>query len=155
MKIAEALMNKSSLQTKIAQLRSRISVATLVQEGSQPLEDTNALLDEYIKTQKELTKLVTQIQAANSKNMLLDENDKSSSLSLQDALVKRDGLLSLAEGLRSIAGEAVPNMRYTQNEIKIISTLNPKDIQKQADKFAKEARELDILIQKSNWSIDI
>lgn len=155
MKLAEGLINRSHLETRISQLKSRISRNLLLQEGEKALENVENLIDEYIKLTKELTDLIIKIQNANASNYLINKNDEVSTETLQDALIRRDGLRSLSEGLRTIAGQSVPEVRYSQSEIKILPVLEPKKYIKKADKISKEARELDILIQKTNWNVEI
>lgn len=155
MKLAEGLINRSFLETRISQIRHRISKNLLVQEGEEPLEDVESLIEEYMKLKSELTDLITTIQNANSSNYLIDEKDKETKETLQEALIRRDGLTALAEGLRTISSDSVPDMRYSRDEIKLLSVVDPKKYLKKADKIAKEARELDILIQKTNWHVEI
>lgn len=155
MKLAEGLINRSFLETRISQIRHRISKNLLVQEGEEPLEDVESLIEEYMKLKSELTDLITTIQNANSSNYLIDEKDKETKETLQEALIRRDGLTALAEGLRTISSDSVPDMRYSRDEIKLLSVVDPKKYLKKADKISKEARELDILIQKTNWNVEI
>lgn len=155
MKLAEGLINRSFLETRISQIRHRISKNLLVQEGEEPLEDVESLIEEYMKLKSELTDLITTIQNANSSNYLIDEKGKETKETLQEALIRRDGLTALAEGLRTISGDSVPDMRYSRDEIKLLSVVDPKKYLKKADKISKEARELDILIQKTNWNVEI
>ena len=155
MKLAEGLINRSFLETRISQIRHRISKNLLVQEGEEPLEDVESLIEEYMKLKSELTDLITTIQNANSSNYLIDEKGKETKETLQEALITRDGLTALAKGLRTISSNSVPDMRYSRDEIKLLSVVDPKKYLKKADKISKEARELDILIQKTNWNVEI
>lgn len=155
MKLAEALLHRVALKTEIAQLESRIVKNALVQEGEEPQEDSNVLLREFVKKNEELTRLITRIQRTNAREKLIGPDDRPLESTLQDALVKRDGRMTLAESLRSIGGNAMPDMRYRQMEIKLITTLDIAEIQYEANRLAKEGRELDILIQKTNWAVEL
>ena len=46
-------------------------------------------------------------------------------------------------------------MRYSANEIKLESTVDSVRLLKNASDYAQEARELDMLIQKTNWLVEI
>ncbi|NLM05972.1 MAG: DIP1984 family protein [Tissierellia bacterium] len=155
MKIAEALIRKSALQTDLSSLVSRIKRNLVVQEGESPQEDSKRLIEEFIGKYQELEGLIRRIQNANATSLLADEEDEPMEATIQDALIKTDNLYKMSEILRNIAGEAVPNVRYSQSEIKLIPTVDSTALLKRADEFAKEARELDILIQKTNWMVDI
>ena len=45
--------------------------------------------------------------------------------------------------------------RGTVGEIRIKSTVNVRQLQKQADALSKELRELDEAIQEKNWTTDL
>lgn len=155
MKLAEGLITRAALQKDISSLESRINKNLIVQEGQRAQEDAGALVEEFISMQRALTELITAIQRANATNYLLDKDDRPTGKTLQDALIRRDGLVNLADRLRGFAGEAVPNMRYSVNEIKLNSTVDSVQLLKRANLYAKEARDLDILIQKTNWQVEL
>lgn len=155
MKLAEGLITRAALQKDISSLESRINKNLIVQEGQRAQEDAGALVEEFISMQRALTELITAIQRANATNYLLDKDDRPTGETLQDALIRRDGLVNLADRLRGFAGEAVPNMRYSVNEIKLNSTVDSVQLLKRANLYAKEARDLDILIQKTNWQVEL
>ena len=58
MKLAEALLLRSDLQTKLASLQQRINSNVLIQEGDQPSEDPNALIKEAFAVNSELHALI-------------------------------------------------------------------------------------------------
>ena len=45
--------------------------------------------------------------------------------------------------------------RYSQKEIRILSTVKVSQLQKQVDTISKELRELDEQIQSLNWTTDL
>lgn len=155
MKIAEGLILKSNLESKIAELQSRITKNLLVQDGDQAQEDPQKLIDELIKTSEELTKLIGDIQKANAENLLKKADGSDYGMTIQRALVKKEGLINLQDRLRYFASESAPVSRYSQSEIKIVPTLDASKLQELSDEYAKEARELDIAIQRTNWQIDL
>ena len=58
MKLAEALLLRSDLQTKLASLQQRINNNVLIQEGDELSEDPNALMDEAFSVNTELHHLI-------------------------------------------------------------------------------------------------
>ncbi|MDW0117663.1 DIP1984 family protein [Sporosarcina thermotolerans] len=150
MKLAEALITRADYQKRIEQLKRRISMNLKIQEGEEPSEDPNAMLAELDGIMKELTFLIKRINKTNC-SIQFDETR-----TLADALAERDQIWDKRLMLGKIAEEAsVRNDRYSRTEIKIISTVDVKAIQKQVDQLSKEFREMDTKIQGLNWSIDL
>ena len=48
MKLAEALLLRSDQQKKLASLKQRINANVLVQDGDEPSEDPNELINKYL-----------------------------------------------------------------------------------------------------------
>lgn len=155
MKLAEALLKVRAMKTDLNSLHSRIVKNIVVQEGEKPQENAEKLIDEFLEISGELSRLTRKIQKANSKNKVLDENDKPTDETLQEALSRKESLIEIADKLREFASDAVPNIRYSNSEIKTLPTVNVPKLIKKADIISKEARELDLLIQKTNWNIEI
>lgn len=155
MKIAEALILKSDMESKVSSLQSRITQNLLVQEGEEVQENPEKLIEELKKVSKELSDLIGRIQRANASNMLLKDDGSSYDISIQEALVKKEGLIKLQNMLTYFAGESSPVDRYSRSEIKILATVDADELQSQADSLGKEARELDIDIQRTNWQVDL
>ncbi len=150
MKLAEALILRADLQKRIEQLKNRLRNNVMVQEGDSPSEDPEVLLKEFEDCQLELTDIIKRINKTNNETMF---NEK---WTLADALAERDGLWEKRLVLSYVAEEAsIKQDRYSRTEIKYISTVNVKELQKEADKLSKEYRELDTQIQGLNWTIDL
>ncbi len=66
MKLAEALLLRSDLQTKLASLQQRINNNVLIQEGDAPSEEPNALIQEAFAVNTELYGLIEKIHATNA-----------------------------------------------------------------------------------------
>lgn len=146
MKLAEALILRADQQRRIEQLKQRLICNAKVQEGDQPAEEPNMLIEELEKTLKDLTKIVQRINKTNS-------NTKFKKNTLTDALAIRDTLKMKSEIYRELCKNAtVTQDRYSKSEVKFIPTVNVADIQKIADRLGKEHRELDAAIQEINWS---
>ena len=146
MKLAEALILRADQQRHVEQLKHRLICNAKVQEGDQPAEEPTMLIEEMEKTLKDLAKIVQRINKTNS-------NTKFKKNTLTDALARRDNLKMKCDIYRELCKTAtVTQDRYSKSEVKFISTVNVADIQKIADRLAKEHRELDAAIQELNWS---
>jgi predicted ATP-dependent Lon-type protease len=150
MKLAEALILRSDLQHRTEQLKQRILRNAKVQEGDFPAEDPNDLLKEFESMSKELTKLIQSINQTNSNT----EIEKG--VTLSDGLAQRD-VLKIKHNIYSELAKAatVTHDRYSKSEVRFISTIKVAEIQKTADKLAKEHRELDSMIQEVNWKTEL
>ncbi|MBJ8350031.1 DIP1984 family protein [Streptococcus zalophi] len=150
MKLAEALILRSDLQKRLEQIKNRLNQNILIQEGDAPSENPEKLLKEYTSLQNELTEI---IKAINKTNYHTKFDDKKT---LSDALVKRDALLAKRNMLSEVADVASQKQaRYSRSEIKYVSTVDVKKLQKEIDSLSKAFRELDTAIQGMNWQIDL
>lgn len=149
MKLAEALILRKDLQTRLMALEERLMNAAQVQEGDQPAEEPQALLLELDRMTQELQSLITRINLTNS-NSMLDGKTVTGLLAQRDMLGRKAGIL---RDLANTAGQLVRRVRGS--EIKIISTVNVADIRKQADEAAKALRELDTRLLGFNWTTDL
>ena len=70
-------------------------------------------------------------------------------MSLIHALGWRDTYRDLAQAASR------PYQRAARSEIKILSAVDVKELQKRADRTAKELRMLDNTIQQTNWTADL
>ena len=146
MKLAEALILRADQQRHVEQLKHRLICNAKVQEGDQPAEEPTMLIEEMEKTLKDLAKIVQRINKTNS-------NTKFKKNTLTDALAIRDNLKMKCDIYRELCKTAtVTQDRYSKSEVKFKSTVNVAEIQKIADRLAKEHRELDAAIQEINWS---
>ena len=150
MKLAEALTLRSDLQKRITQLKERLLINAKVQEGDFPAEDPETLLDELDKNIIELEELIKQINKTNS-NTCIDSKE-----SIADIIAKKDVLALKLSILREFVKQSSSKIdRYSNKEIKILSTINISEKQKEIDKMSKEYRILDTKLQGLNWTTDI
>ncbi len=76
--------------------------------------------------------------------------------SLTAHLARRDALKLKLSVYRDLAYNASQlARRATRTEIKVLSSVSVKDVQKQADDLAKELRLLDNSIQAANWTTEL
>lgn len=150
MKLGEALARRAELQNRLGQVRDRLRITALVQEGDKPPEDPGPLLAELDEIADELEQLIAAINRTNAMTRL------PSGSTLTQALARRDVL-----GLRHSALNAVANAtaqqqaRYSRSEIRLVRTFDVADVRKRVDLLAREQRELDAEIQAANWTVEL
>ena len=145
MKLAEALQERADLNRKIDELRRRLGNCILVQEGEEPAEDPAALLAELDRAAARLETLMAQINLTNCRT-------KAGGRTLTEMIARKDALqirLSAYRDLVYTAGQNTSRARGT--EIRVRAVLKASGLQAEADRMAKELRELDNLLQETNW----
>lgn len=149
MKLAAALQERADLNKKIADLRSRIQQVILVQEGEEPAEDPAKLIKELEACINRLEYLMVAINRTNSQTVI-------DGMTLTEIIAKKDAMLLKISAFRDFAHESSRNTQRARNtEIKVLSTLKAKDLQKKVDQCSKELREIDNLLQEKNWTCDL
>ena len=150
MKLAEALLIRSDMQKKLAQIKGRIRSNVKVQEGDTPNEDPNTLMIDASQIITELSSLIERIHLTNA----VAKTDKGQSM--LTLLVERDTLEMrhklLIEAIEATDTEAD---RYSHREIKWNLMISVASLQKQADDIAMKLRKINIVIQANNWQIDL
>jgi len=150
MKLSEALIERAELQKENAKLLERIKDNTMVQDGDTPAEVPEELIAQYEKNMDRFLVLVRKINETNSKT------DFSDGMSIDDAIALRDCLGAKHRAYQNMyAATTISVNRYSQNEIKFVRCIDPKVLQTQIDKLAKEYRALDTKLQGINWTVDI
>ncbi|MDY6805402.1 MAG: DIP1984 family protein [Cyanobacteriota bacterium] len=150
MKLAEALILRADCQKRIEQLGSRLTRSAKVQEGEEPPENPQALLGELEGAINELADLIKRINKTNSQVTLEESQTISDALAERDVIKKK---LNIYEQL--IYEAASQQNRYSSSEIKYISTVNVRELQRQKDLISRQYRELDTKIQAANWNIEL
>jgi hypothetical protein len=150
MKLAEALLLRKELKTKVDQLRGRASQNVMVQEGDVPAELPADLLRVLATVVDEWGALVQRINATNNVAILADGT------TLSNAIVQRDMLDMRRNAVDLILNQAVVRQeRYSRNEIKFVATIAAASLRRDLDELAKARRELDTQIQALNWNVDL
>jgi hypothetical protein len=150
MKLAEALLERKSLNAKVQALRERLGENALVQEGDQPNEQPHELVRELNEVLARLEQLIKLINATNNHARLADGS------SVADAIVRRDVLRMKRETLEQAVGAvSMRHHRYGRNEVKFVATVNVAELRQQVDAISKQWRELDAEIQAANWTTDL
>lgn len=150
MKLAEALVRRADIQKRVEQLRERLKLSVLVQEGEQPPEDPRELLAELDRLLDELSGLIAQINRTNLAAALPDGT------TLTEALAQRDVLKLRQSVLKSTADATVnPLGRYSRSEIKSVAAIDVAALRQRVDEVARQYRQLDTAIQALNWAIEL
>ncbi len=149
-KLAEGLILRADMQKRTSQLKDRVIRNTKVQEGDRPAENPAELIAEFERTASELTDLIQRINRTNNVTLL------QSGLTLADALAERDALKLRHAFYSTTASTAtVTQKMYSRTEIRLVSTVDVAEMQQQADRAAREHRELDSKIQAANWLTEL
>lgn len=149
MTLAEALLERANIKSKISELRDRIDDNILVQEDSSPTEDPLQLMPELDSSIQKLEKLVSAINRTNSETVIDGE-------SITSLIARRDMLNLKYEAYENFARTARKmSNRARGTEIKIVSCVDYNRVQSLLDKTAKDLRELDVKLQKANWLTEL
>jgi hypothetical protein len=150
MKLAEALVLRADVQKRLAQLRDRLRLSALVQEGEQPPEDPQDLLAQLDQLLGQLEELIVKINRANMQTNLSDGTILTNALARRDVLTQRYNSLSTLVDTASDRTD-----RYGRSEIRKLSTVDVAALRKQMDDVARTRRDLDTQIQATNWTADL
>ena len=149
MKLAEALQERADLNRKIEELRRRLGNVILVQEGEEPAEDPAELLEELNAAVARLEELMAAINLTNCRT-------KANGMTLTALIARKDALMVKLSAYRDLVYSASQNTnRARGTEIKVKALLKASDLQKVADRTSKEVRELDNLLQATNWKTQL
>ena len=149
MKLAEALNLRADTAKRLSQLSERLAANAKVQEGDSPAEDPSELLEELDRLTKQLEDLISRINLTNSKTLYEGK-------SLTEMIAAKDTLSLKSSILRNFLSSASAKTdRYSNKEIRVVSTVNVRELQKNSDEISEEIRKLNVKIQELNWSTDL
>lgn len=149
MKLAEALQRRSDLNASISDLHTRIINNAMTQEGEKPAEDPYDLLKQLNASVDELSSLIADI---NKTNCVTNVNG----MSLTEIIAQKDALKLRLSNYRDFADAANQNTYRARNtEIRILPSMDVKQLRAEADRISKKIRELDNLLQETNWTTEL
>ena len=150
MKLAEALSLRKDLETRVATLKTLLGEASKVQEGDEPAEKPESLMDELDGCLEKLEYYVYNINVTNMN--IKDEDGKTMTklLSERDTLRKRIDVLDYA--FKTITGALT---RYSRNEIRNVVTIDQKTLRSKINQLSQQYRQLDMKIQELNFTNDL
>lgn len=152
MKLAEALIERATIQQRMAELKQRMNHYVRVQEGDQPAEQPDTLFAEYNRLAERLLYLIQRINATNVATPL-DTSDPDG-MQIAEAIAVRDVLrMRFGTIQNTLAGTF--GVRLGRNEIRYESTIDVPAWRAAGDELAREQRELDTKIQGRNWTVDL
>lgn len=150
MKLAEALMERKAIKTKMEDLKKRIYQNASIQEGEQPIEAPLQLLDELQVETEKFETIIARINQTNNVTRLSED------MTLMEAIVKKDMLNYLHLIHINLADKATPSHdRFSRREIKFVPAINISDVRKKGDEIAQAYRLLDRKIQEANWNTEL
>lgn len=151
MKLAEALVERKALNTRIEELAARMRANVLVQEGDAPSEPVEALRAEHEQAIAQLAVLIKAINRTNVATRLEDGR------TIAEAITDRD-MLGLRHRALDAAADAttgrMPN-RYARAELRTLVTVDVPALRRDVDALARQLRELDVRIQAANWATEL
>ena len=152
MKLAEALALRADASRRAEQLRSRITGSARYQEGETPAEDAASLLTEVGEVLDQLESLIRRINRTNAATPV-EGGTLTDALARRDVLRLRHSVISAAADAAS--GEGQRGYRQLRSELRMIPALPVAEIRRRADDLARQIREVDTTIQRTNWEVDL
>lgn len=153
MRLAEALALRAELTRRVEQLRSRIVDSARYQEGEAPSEDAASLLTEAGEALDQLESLIRRVNRTNAASPLSDGT-------ITDAIARRD-VLRLRHSVITAAADAAAGRdqhsfgRQLRSELMFLAALPVAELRSTADGIARQIRELDVEIQRTNWEVEL
>ena len=149
MKLAEALQLRADLNKQIDMLQRRISNNIVVQEGDKPAEEPKELINQLNDCLKQQEELIGKINLVNCSTLVGDKT-------LTELIAEKDILMTKINAYRDIVAKA-SNIasRMTRTEIRYMSTVNAREIQKEVDTMSATLRKLENIIQQTNWTTEL
>lgn len=150
MKLANALSERATLQEKITDLRNRIELNSVAQDGETAAEDPWELLQALDDTLAQYEKILTAINLTNSRTMTPERSP------VTELLSRRESLEKPIDALNRMAQSATQSMhRYGRNEIKWYPTISISQMRKIMDESEKQLRGLKDRLQEINWTTEL
>lgn len=154
MKLAEALALRADAQKRLAQLTERAVASARYQEGEPPAEDSTALLREAQAVVGEVEDLVRRINRTNAATEL------EPGLTITGAIARRDALADRRKVAAAVADAAVGRRDYEwgrqmRSELRWVTDVSVTELRAEADRLAREYRELDVRLQAANWATEL
>jgi hypothetical protein len=153
-KLAEALSERADAVRRVEQLRARIVGSARYQEGETPAEDAAQLLVEVGEVLDGLQVLIARINRTNAVTMV-GEGTLTEALARRDVLRLRHAVLTAAADAAAGRDQRGAAVRQLRSELKMLSALPVAQLRNQADALARELRDLDVQIQRTNWEADL
>ena len=152
MRLAEALLHRKELATRIKEDIEALSTAVITPDGLGPDEDPHALLRQIHTAQDDLEALVIRINRTNNRALT------SGGLILMEAIAHRDMLSKRVEHLKELTKAILGrNRRELWTDKAPIQTthVSVESLRSKLNASSQELRELDLAIQAANWASEL
>lgn len=153
-KLAEALAERAEATRRVEQLRARVVSNARYQEGETPAEDAAQLLAEVGEVLDALETLIRRINRTNATVEMGPDGTLTDALARRDVLRLRHSVVTAAADAAAGKGERGYG-RQLRSELLMLSALPVAELRSQADALARELREVDVRIQRTNWEVDL
>ena len=150
MLLAEALNERADAQRRLLDLRDRIGANARVQEGEQPAEDPQELLDQAIDVSERIRVLIVAVNVTNTATRLPDGTTVTAALARREALGRR--IRVVTEAAKRATDKVA---RWGRAEIREVAVLDVAALRGEADRLAAERRALDAELQRINWTTEL
>ena len=150
MKLAEALSMRKDLEKNISGLKERLENVVRVQDGDAPAEDPQELLGILNNCLNQLEQIIYNVNVTNMKIVNDEGKSMTKLLAERDVLNKRISILR-----NTFTRAASYSDRYGRNEIRTVATIETKPLRQELDQLSKQYRQLDIEIQRLNFTFDL
>lgn len=150
MKLGEALLKRDEYIKREDNLKKRLKSNVVLKDDNENNENPNDLIKEYIEVNNELSDLIIKISSKEHNTKL------AIGITIADAINIRDKLYREMEIYKTVLKE-LNSKDYinAKNEVKMKVLVNVKDIQTEVDKLTKAYNDIDVMIQSTNWNVDL
>lgn len=150
MKLGEALLKRDEYIKREDNLKKRLKSNVVLKDNNENNENPNDLIKEYIEVNNELSDLIIKISSKEHNTKL------AIGITIADAINIRDKLYREMEIYKTVLKELnSKDYRNAKNEVKMKVLVNVKDIQTEVDKLTKAYNDIDVMIQSTNWNVDL
>ena len=150
MKLGEALLKRDEYIKREDNLKKRLKSNVVLKDDNENNENPNDLIKEYIEVNNELSDLIIKISNKEHNTKL------TIGITIADAINIRDKLYREMEIYKTVLKELnSKDYRIAKNEVKMKVLVNVKDIQTEVDKLTKAYNDIDVMIQSTNWNVDL
>ncbi|MEI0606644.1 DIP1984 family protein [Brachyspira pulli] len=150
MKLGEALLKRDEYIKREDNLKKRLKSNVVLKDDNENNENPNDLIKEYIEVNNELSDLIIKISNKEHNTKL------AIGITIADAINIRDKLYREMEIYKTVLKELnSKDYRNAKNEVKMKVLVNVKDIQTEVDKLTKAYNDIDVMIQSTNWNVDL
>lgn len=150
MKLGDAMGQRVECEARLCDLKKRLIRNARVQDGEQPAEDPQTLLDDVDRTALRLVELVQSIHRTASKTAF-DENS-----TLADVMAERDVLGCKRDLLIAVGDAATAGQEHASlHERHMVPAIQVGRIHRHVDQLSKRYREIDSRIQELTWRTDV